>query len=331
MFYNMDIYIDKANLVSFIKNKGNPLFLDCNKLLKKQLNVYFNFPKEELKGSQLLLLWITTLSQGVNPDTVIEFDYKEPKRPLKSNSSNEFCENKLSSVYLLEDTETTKFKNSGCVLVGEVGEEIEILNKLFINQNDYLFERKLRINGAGFKSWTDLEDYSLPLTDIIIVDPYIASDSSLFSSNLEMLLKTIAIRSNSKVNVVIYTNIDQCLPYDQISPVVRKAVKEVTNVGPKFTLVTYRDQRGQDTRAEHDRTVLTNYYRIYSGDTFNYFDSTGKVITKGRELSFSSLANYNNFNLSRELIQDLQKNIDFFKANDTGIEGDKISNFINFD
>ncbi|MEQ3665672.1 hypothetical protein [Olleya sp.] len=326
----MDIYIDKANLVSFIKSKDDLLYTDCNKLLKKQLNVYFNFPKEVLKENQLLMQWITTLSQGVNPDTVIKFDYKEPKRPLKSTTSNEFCDNKLSSVYLLEDIETTKFKDSGCVLVGEVGEEIEILKKLFINQNDYLFEKKLRISGVGFKTWQDLEDYSLPLTDIIIVDPYITSDASLFPSNLEMLLKSIALKSNSKINVVIYTNKDQCISYEQISPVIRKAIKQVTGVGPKFTLVTYRDQRGQDTRAEHDRTVLMNYHRIYSGDTFNYFDSTGKVITKGRELSFSSLANFDNFNLSRELIRDLQKNIDFFRANNTGIEGDKISNFLNF-
>lgn len=326
----MDIYIDKQNLVSFVKSKENLLFQDCNKLLKKQLNVYFNFSKDELKESELLLNWVTTLSQGVGEHTFIKFDVKEPKRPLKSNSSNDFCENKLSSVFLLEDDETKKFKNSGSVLVGEVGEEIEILKKLFINQNDYLFERKLRINGEGFKSWSDLENYSLPLTDIVIVDPYITSDASLFSSNLEVLLKTLVVKSNSKVNIVIYTNKDNSIPYDEISKVVRAAVKKNTNVGPKFTLVTYKDIRGQDSKAEHDRTILMNYSRIYSGDTLNYFDSTGKVITKGRELSFSSLANYENFNLSRELIKDLQKNIDFFKKNNSNIEGDKVSNFLNF-
>lgn len=216
-------------------------------------------------------------------------------------------------------------------MVGEVGEEIEVLNRLFINQSDYLFEKKLKINGAKFKAWKDIEDFSMPLTDIIIIDPYITSDSSLFSSNLETLLKTLALKSNSKINVVIYTNRDKCVPYEQISPVVRKAVKEVTSVSPKFTLVTYRDQRGQETKAEHDRTILTNYHRVYSGDTFNYFDGTGKVITKGRELSFSSLANYDNFNLSRELLQDLQNHIDFFKVNNNGIEGDRKSNFLNFE
>jgi hypothetical protein len=326
----MDIYIDKANLISFIKSKGHELFDDCNKLLKKQLNVYFNFPKNELKESPLLLNWITTLTQGMGEHNEIKFDYKEPARPLKSNSSNAFCVNKLTSVYLLEDDEIEKFKNAGCVLVGEVGEEIEVLNKLFVNQNDYLFEKKLRINGAGFKTWKDLEDYSLPLTDIIIVDPYITSDASLISSNLTMLLKTIAIKSKSRVNIVIYTDKNLSISYDQISPVIRKAIKQVTGIGPKFTLVTYRNQRGEETRAEHDRTILMNYHRIYSGDTLNYFDSTGKVITKGRELSFSSLANFDNFNLSRDLINDLQKNINFFKTNNTGIEGDKISNFLNF-
>lgn len=69
----MDIYIDKANLISFVQNKDNPLFWDCNKLLKKQLNVFFNFPKEDLKEVPLLMQWITTLSQGANPETEIKF------------------------------------------------------------------------------------------------------------------------------------------------------------------------------------------------------------------------------------------------------------------
>src|SRR5690606_8055636 len=103
----------------FVKSKDNPLFSDCNKLLKKQLNIYFNFSKEELKENEILMQWVTTLSQGAGTDTVIKFDLKEPVRPLKSNSSNGFCSNKLSSVFLLEDPETTKFKNAGCVLVGE--------------------------------------------------------------------------------------------------------------------------------------------------------------------------------------------------------------------
>lgn len=99
----MDVYIDKANLLSFIKSNNDSLFVDCNKLLKKQMNVFFNFPKEELKMDHSLMIWITTLSQGMGKENQIKFNYNIPTRPLKSNSSNGFCVNKLSSVFLVDD------------------------------------------------------------------------------------------------------------------------------------------------------------------------------------------------------------------------------------
>ncbi len=324
----MDIYIDKANLISFIKAKDNPLFLDCNKLLKKQLNVYFNFPKEDLKESELLLLWITTLSQGVNPDTTIKFDYKVPERPLKSNSSNGFCENKLSSVYLLEDAETTKFKNSGCLLVGEVGEEIEMLNKLFINQNDYLFERRWRINDDNFKSWSDLITHSMPLTDILIIDPYILknkdTDTDTIDLNLIEYLNVLCDKTFTKANVVIVTDPAKSdYNFDEIKSKIISSLTQVLGKAPKFTLIF--------TSKEHDRCILTNYKRIYSGDTFNFWNNKRQKITKGREISYSSLAKKENHDLAKKLIKDIQNTIEFLKQNNPGyIQGDKVSNYLKF-
>lgn len=325
----MDIYIDKANLISFVQSKHNPLFWDCNNLLKKQLNVYFNFPKEFLKESQLLMQWITTLSQGANPETEIKFNYKEPKRPLKSNSSNDFCINKLSSVYLLEDDETLKFKNTGCVLVGEVGEEIEILNRLFFYQNDYLFERKWRINGGDFKTWNDLIPYSMPLTDIIIVDPFILknkdTDTDTVDLNLIEFLKVLCDKSFTKVNIVIVTNprnSDHTLQI--ISDKVKKSLNSVLGKSPRFTLI--------NTSQEHDRGVLTNYSRIYSGDTFNFWNNKRQKITKGREISYSSLAKIENHKLANQMIVDIQNTINFLEENNPAyIQGDKSSNFLNFE
>jgi len=325
----MDIYIDKANLVSLIKSRENPLFDDCSKLLKKQLNIFFNFSKNELKGNDLIRTWITTFTSGMGNNNSIEFDYLIPNRPLKSTTSNELCKKGLSSIYLLDDPDIDKLKNAGTVLIGKLGEEIETLNNLFLFQNDYLFEKKWKIGSQKFQAWLDLKEFSLPVTDIIIIDPYVVSDESLCLSNLRELLKSLAFKSKSKINVVIYTNKANCIDYSIISPIVRNAIRSVTDVSPKFTLITYQDQRGISSRSEHDRTVLMNYFRIYSGDTLNYFDGHGKTISKGREIIYSSLAKEENFNLSRELLKDLQQNIDFFKKN-SGIEGDKKSNYLDF-
>lgn len=324
----MDIYIDMANLISFVNSKDNALFADCNKLLKKQLNVYFNFPKNDLKKNQLLMQWITTLSQGAGRDTTIEFDIKEPARPLKSNTSNAFCDKKLSSVYLLEDSETTKFKESGCVLVGEVGEEIEVFNKLFTNQNDYLFERRWRINDTKFKSWNDLTAFSLPLSDILIVDPFILknkdTDTDTIDLNLIKYLNVLCDQSFTKVNIVIVTNPNNLdYSYAEIKQKITSSLIKVLGKSPKFTLIL--------TTREHDRAILTNYLRIYSGDTFNFWNNKRQKTTKGREISYSSLAKRENHQLAVKLLEDIQNTVTFLNQNNPDyIGGDKISNYLKF-
>lgn len=324
----MDIYIDKANLISFIKSKSHVLFDDCNKLLKKQLNVYFNFPKNDLKESPLLLNWITTLSQGMGEHNEIKFDYKEPARPLKANTSNAFCSSKLTSVYLLEDDETEKFKNSGCVLVGKVGEEIEVFNKLFFQRNDYDFTRDWAINGGDFKNWNDLLTYSLPLTEILLFDQYILknkdTDTDTVDLNLINFLDILCSKTSAKVNVIIITDPSKSdYSFNEIKEKIVSKLKVRLGKKPTFTLI--------HTRKEHDRSVLTNYIRISSGDTFNFWNNKGQKISNGREITYKSLAKREHYDLSRNFINDVQKTVDFLIENNPDyIQGDKISNFLNF-
>ena len=82
---------------------------------------------------------------------------------------------------------------------------------------------------------------------------------------------------------------------------------------------------------EHDRTIITNYKRIYSGDTFSFFNKQGDRITKGKEIGYSSFGNAENHKLGREVFNDLQKQIDSLKANNPDyIIGDKECNYLTF-
>ncbi len=324
----MDIYIDKANLVSLIKSRENNLYEDCSKLLKKQLNIFFNFSKDELKGNEILGAWIKTFSQGVGENNTINFNSSFPTRPLKSNSTNTFSNEQLSYVYLLEDEDILKLKNSGTVLIGSVGEEIEVLNKLFFLQNDYLFEKKWRINDPNFTCWNNLRDYSLPLTDIIIADQFILknkdTDTDTLDCNLIQYLDVLSDVTNTKVNVVVVTN-PRNMDYDfeQLKNKIIAKLTVQTGKRPFVTLVK--------TSKDHDRTILTNYKRIYSGDTFNFWNNAGIKITKGREISYSSMARIENHEMGKGLLSDIQKIIDFLKGNNPAfIEGDKKSNYLDF-
>jgi hypothetical protein len=63
---------------------------------------------------------------------------------------------------------------------------------------------------------------------------------------------------------------------------IRQAVESVTGIKLNFTLKNVRNQIGIPSYAENDRTIYTNYIRVYSGDTFNYFKANGSKHTKGR-------------------------------------------------
>ncbi|MDN3594650.1 hypothetical protein [Zunongwangia endophytica] len=326
----MDLYIDKENTLSFIDSREDELYIDCEKLLKKQLDVKFNFPKEDLQADPKLMKWFQkNFTQGVSK-SMIYFDTGFPEKPLKPESTNTFNIDQLSSVYLLDDKDVPIFKVNGNIMIGGVGEEINTLQNLFFNQRDYLFDKTWKIGSNSFQKWSDLEPFSLPLTDILIVDPYVLCSQADCHNNLLPFLKSLVKCTKAKIDIVIYTNKEKCIDYNIIAPVLKTTVKNITGTNPNLTIVTYTDRRGVPSRGEHDRTILMNYKRIKSGDTFNYFKSDGSIQTKGRELQYLSLARRENHELAKELINDLQGNVDFFKRNHTNINGDKKSNFLNF-
>jgi len=315
----MDIYIDEPNLESFLNQKSNTLYEDALKLLKRQLDLRFNFSKDRLKENRNLTPLIPLLTSGLG-NTQITFNNDFPSRPLKSNSANDFDSNQLSAVYWISDDDCNKLIDSGSVILGEPGQELNIINQLFFLQEDYLFEKKWRINGAGFNQWTDIQDYSLPLTDIIIVDNYILSSKEIFATNLLSYLAVLMTKSQSKANVVVYAHPDRIDGDEtEILKEIKKCIKGATGKKGTATLIK--------TRKEHDRTILTNYNRVYSGDTFNFWDGAGRKITKGKEITYSSNARSDNHQLFKDLIVDLQDIID---KNPENISGDKVSGYLNF-
>ncbi|KAF2335381.1 hypothetical protein [Flavobacterium ginsenosidimutans] len=324
----MDIYIDKENLLSFVNLKADDLYDDCIKTLKKQLNVYFNFPKEDLKSDDKLMAWYSSFQEGVGENNSFSFGSNFPPRPLKSNTYKNFNSNQLSSAYLISDERFDALNNTGTLLMAKPGEEIELFNKLFLFQRDYIFEKRWRISSSTFSTWSDLSSFSLPLTDIIIVDPFILknkdTDTDTVDVNLISYLEVLSEIIKVKTNIVVFTNpgnID--VDYPVLLPKIRAVLNKTTNVQPNFTLIK--------TSKEHDRTILTNYKRINSGDTFNFFNNQGHRITKGKEIGYSSLANAENHKLANEVFNDLQIQINHLKVNNPAfIIGDKQCNFLTF-
>ena len=325
----MNLYIDKENIISLIKSKDNDLYGDVIRMTKKQLNVYFNFPKKDVKENSILQLWFTEFTEGVGSESKLCFEANFPVAPIKSNSYKYFTREQLKSVYLLSDPDTSKMKDTGALLVGAVGEEIDILNSLFLKNEDYSFERKWKIGDSNFQKWHDLQDYSLPLSDIIFVDGYIlkseTNSTNLIEINLIRYLSILSQKSKDKLHLVIITKPwPENMDFQELKDKIKKELAKVTGKQPYITLVY--------TRKEHDRNILTNYKTITSGDTFNFWDSQARKITKGKGIYYSSLAKRENDKFSDQIINDLQNIVDHVKANNINdILGDKMSNFLNFE
>ncbi|MBI3134089.1 MAG: hypothetical protein HYZ14_05375 [Bacteroidetes bacterium] len=326
----MDLYIDKENIQNLISNKHHIRYNDCIRAMQKQLNSYFNFNKEIIAADEGLMAWFNLFTSGVGRTNVQVFqETMFPERPLKSNTYNNFNAQQLSACYLIDDERIDILKAKGAILIGKPGEEFEIFNQIFLLQEDYLFDKKLKIGDGEFKRWADLDKLSTSITDIIFIDSYILADPSLIESNLVTYLKSLCAKSKCRVNIVIYTNLDKIgIDYSNLKTLIKTSIENVTGVKPNLTLVKYRDQKGIKSFAEHDRTVCTNYFRVYSGDSFNYFKANGSKETKGREIHYSSLANKDNHDLSMILIKDIQNNLDEMNAD--SFEGDKVSNYLAF-
>ncbi len=326
----MDLYIDQKNISSIIKNRGHDLYKDSLKTMQKQLDVYFNFKKEDLLEDESLMAWFKYFTSGVGSNNKHIFNENLfPVRPLKSNTYITFDTGQLSAMYLIDDERIQILKDKGAVLVGGPGEEFDIFNQLFFFQCDYKFEKKLKIGSAEFNEWQALQNYSSAVSDILFIDAFILSDADTVDFNLIPYLKVLVAKSRCKINLVLYVNQNNVnITYQDISSKVRLAMESVTGIKPNFTLIKVRDQRGVNSYAEHDRTIFTNYTRVYSGDTFNYFRPDGSKLTKGREIHYSSFGDSENHKLALGLITDIQANLDELPAEIA--EGDKKSNFLNF-
>ena len=310
----MRLYIDKENLISLVESRKHECFEDCARVIRKELDVQYNFSKQDIRSNDFLISWFSQFGQGIkgkqsfvpeNSANVV------PPRPLKSNFYNRDS-SALTAIYVLNDAHICDVvQQKSCVLVGKVGDEIKILSSLLIEDKETL--------SSQIDSWKNYCP-TLPLTDVIICDNFYFKNLETYSSNDNELIKALAsIPHQSPVNVVIFTKIgevDSSINLDNEQKKISGVVKEVT--GSKKSSVTI-----VLSYSTHDRCIITNYYRIKHGSCFHLKDNNLKpdVITE-----IKSHVNRNNEKITQDLIGTFQKIID--KLPDC--IGDKKSNFLCF-
>lgn len=328
----MDLYIDRENLRSFILSKKGDDYDDCLRMIRRQLHIVYNLNKSAFKDDPELAQWLLRMGEGRGDceETDTFHDVLFPSRPIKSNSHINWTRKELSSVFLIDDIDSIKLRNKGCILVGDIGEELSVLLRLFCGK-DYSYHHSYDFQ-ANFKSWNQLIDDNqmLPCTDIIINDRYIFNNNNdLVNYNLTQMLKALTYNVKSKVDIVVFTYREPLLKFDsnKAIAIIKKAVEESTDIKPNVTFIVSNDGE----KILHDRFILTNYRLIKSGDSFLYFNLAGELITKGSSLDIYSLADRNNSVLADNLLKKWQKSYnDIASKNANLIIGSKDSHFLKF-
>lgn len=339
----MEVYIDKENLVSFIEARNNPNYKDCYedccRLLKRQLHINYNFEKSrDLLENELLRTYFVSSGQGVgNSDADSYISDKFPLRPIKSNVANSFSKKQRSAVFLIDDEKTNLLEDKGSLILGSFGKEVDALKTLFCG-NDYDFHKIYDIQSkTSFSGWEQIskDKLNLPLSDIIVMDRYLGGQiPELIDYNLNKLLDVLVERVKAEVNIVFFCNkkfyskdlkSDIIPNWEQFKKDIKGKVKNTTGCNCNVTLVFY-----SQSNVPHDRVIFTNYMMYRSGDSFCYYNSTGKMISNGTSLDVNSLAKKDNFDFAMSFIQQVQALYDDIKGlnNPNLILGDLKSNYL---
>jgi len=310
----MKLYIDIDNVISLMKSQGLPEFSDCANLIRKHFDVQYNFPKEKLKSDSLLQAWFSTYGQGVTGEQKFVSNELEifPERPIKSNFYNVSDYKLVSSIYLLDDGHMCDvIKEKSCVLIGKIGEELNLISKLVMDDTE--------VPAVTIPSWGNYLP-TLPLTDIIISDNHYFKDELVYRNNDNEIINYLAsIPKNSPVNIIIITKegeVDNRIDLVSEQIKLKELVKKKSNSSKStVTIIT--------TFKSHDRSLITNYYRVKHGSCFHLKDNGIKedVMT---EVKTHALRN--NEENTKYLLDVFQQ----IASNPVRLVGDKKSNFLKF-
>ena len=258
----MVLYIDKENLISLVRSEDKACFVEYSNLIRKNLDIQYNFSKEDIRSNEFLAFWFSQLGSGVGG--VQEFcppKNKVPERPMKSNFIKDLDASGRSALFFLSDPadKCSAVESKRCVMVSKIGDELSKLKEVFqLDEQGEILAYKI----------TDWGDFlpKLPLSDIIICDNHYFKDKEVYEANDNEIIRFLSsIPQQSPVNVVIIvkdsevdTEIELAAEQSRIKALVKRAS------GSKNSTVTILT-----TNKTHDRALITNYYRVKQGSSFH--------------------------------------------------------------
>lgn len=287
--------LDRPNTLAFEDIESHEQWNDFYRFIKSGTNLELAIDNINLNSPIISL--INNLTTGRNGTS---FKQVKLKRFHKDKLPNGF---NIQTLFFLNNSkeQADKLKKKNGLAFSSIGSYSEDWRILNFNCKSSVFSIfKERDN---FKTWEKIEEYVYAITDMVIIDAYIFSDSSLLKSNLYRIIDVIGKNVPNKINLTIVSYSDYRTPinieekYEDLREFINKN-KLAINLSIVLT---------KQSNKQHDRAILTNYFMISSGDSFNYYNSRGDVITKGTDIRFDSYCNPNIFQTSEVKLNSVKK------------------------
>lgn len=298
------VYTDIENLFEiFSMDRSTDLFAGIKRFISKESSLTFCANESEITAHPMFEQLAKEFTAG---DYIIKYlgtseSFLEP--PFKTNLQERLI-NKRSVLFSKDNARISSCSDKNGFLLGGVGQEKEIYNKLNLAKDFFRANRLLTI-GKDFTRYEDFEPFIMPFTEIIINEPYLfvpeKRDYNLneyLKYNFIPLFKSLFRKAKNKVNIIVSTFVNEqgqtesdwfdsstntFTPLHDFLNTYLKQNLGATNF--KLWLIVSPMAR----KARHDRYILTNYQFIESGAGLTYFDDRGKFINRGEGIHLYSI------------------------------------------
>lgn len=326
----MTVYFDKANLEAFLLTKSQAGYVETMKMLRGEVNIAVNCSPLEALSNDLLRPFVMTMTTGQKNTKLSFLPSVYPDRPI-SQTFYQQLQPRRRPVVLAVDAEVVACKAAGMCIIGQVGDELLELGRLY-RGDKYKFTTPLSLGrGKGqFSSWEKLTEHVLPFHDLIISDRYLLKARDVFEHNYRGMLQALTTGRRGKINLVLLSllpdNAEAVSEFRWLRELTDEIVSATTGIEPNFTVVWGKCT----TDVRHDRHIITNYQWYSSGDSFLYFRLDGNLRTNGDTLTVHSLADSEARTAVDNMLERMQKNIDKLLPNPILVLGDRVSSFLTF-
>lgn len=283
MLFNKLIAKEGSTLFDAINNEG---YVSCFKFLSSlvSMNVTTNINKEDLvdpgKHYKKIL--------NVNSSVLLEVSDLSECLPLFSDKSeiNGF------HLFLVGTKCFSRNKSLDDCLVLNF-DDLKVRWMKIMN----LSLRPFPIDKPFLNKWKLLDPLQQPLNSIIIVDPYLKSYVKTLDSNLGLLLEKLLDNYNrvNRLDIAFFFDVDlvnkksgpSYITCNAFSVWVESFLAKMNVSNYNLAIIDSKNSLYDEEKAEHNRFVITNYWKIKPGRSFDFLDADGVVDGSYDDISIS--------------------------------------------